>query len=158
MAKVAMRAVVARAMVAVARPVGEALAARAGCAGIVVMNNARGNFFDCESLALGLHPKTALRFKAKYSKDVPLARLQSAETWVRDHKAFHLQREAQELERLRARTGAVRTPASAAGGSSSAAGGSSSNGGAAPAVGAASAAGSSSATIGPSTRFSMRDD
>ena len=151
MAKVAMRAVVARAMVAVARPVGEALAARAGCAGIVVMNNARGNFFDCESLALGLHPKTALRFKAKYSKDVPLARLQSAETWVRDHKAFHLQREAQELERLRARTGAVRTPASAAGGSSS-------NGGAAPAVGAASAAGSSSATIGPSTRFSMRDD
>jgi hypothetical protein len=115
------------------------------------MNNARGNFFDCESLALGLHPKTALRFKAKYSKDVPAARLQSAEMWVRDHKAFHLQREAHELERLRARTGAVRTPASAAGGSSS-------NGGAAPAVGAASAAGSSSATIGPSTRFSMRDD
>jgi hypothetical protein len=29
-----------------------------------------------------------------YSKDVePLARLQSAETWVREHKAFHLQRE-----------------------------------------------------------------
>ena len=132
-------------------PVGDSLAARAGCAGIVVMNNARGNFFDCESLALGLHPKTALRFKAKYSKDVPVARLQSAEMWVRDHKAFHLQREAHELERLRARTGAVRTPASAAGGSSS-------NGGAAPAVGAASAAGSSSATIGPSTRFSMRDD
>jgi hypothetical protein len=26
-----------------------------------------------------------------YSKDVePLARLQSAETWVREHKAFHL--------------------------------------------------------------------
>ena len=43
-----------------------------------------------------------------YSKDVePLARqLQSAETWVREHKAFHLQREAQELERLRARSGA----------------------------------------------------
>ena len=40
-----------------------------------------------------------------YSKDVePLARLQSAETWVREHKAFHLQREAQELERLRARS------------------------------------------------------
>ena len=35
------------------------------------------------------------------SKDEPLARLQSAETWVREHKAFHLQREAQELERLR---------------------------------------------------------
>jgi hypothetical protein len=44
-----------------------------------------------------------------YSKDVePLARLQSAETWVREHKAFHLQREAQELERLRARSGAPR--------------------------------------------------
>jgi hypothetical protein len=40
---------------------------------------------------------------------VPLARLQSAETWVREHmKAFHLQREAQELERLRARSGAPR--------------------------------------------------
>ena len=50
--------------------------------------------------------------------------------------------EALELERLRARMGAVRTPATAAGGSTSAAGGSSSNGGAAPAVGAASAAGS----------------
>jgi hypothetical protein len=39
---------------------------------------------------------------------VPLARLQSAETWVREHKAFHLlihlQREAQELEPLRARS------------------------------------------------------
>jgi hypothetical protein len=30
------------------------------------------------------------------SKDEPLALLQSAETWVREHKAFHLQREAQE--------------------------------------------------------------
>ena len=126
-------------------PVGEALAARAGCAGIVVMNNARGNFFDCESLALGLHPKTALRFKSKYAKDVPVARLQSAEAWVREHKAFHLQREAHELERLRARSGAARTAAPAAGGSTS-------SGGAAPVVGA------SSATIGPSTRFSMRDD
>jgi hypothetical protein len=126
-------------------PVGASLAARAGCAGIVVMNNARGDFFDCEKLALGLHPKTALRFKSKYAKDVPVARLQSAEAWVREHKAFHLQREAHELERLRARSGAARTAAPAAGGSTS-------SGGAAPVVGA------SSATIGRSTRFSTRDD
>ena len=50
-------------------------------------------------MAMGLHPKVALRFHEVYGKPVPPERLNSARTWLEQHRVFHLQQETMELQR-----------------------------------------------------------
>ena len=55
--------------------------------------------FDPEGMALGLHPKTAVRFKDVYNKEVPEQRMTSARKWLEDHNAFHIGQEDSKLAR-----------------------------------------------------------
>lgn len=78
--------------------IGEDLSLRTGCSGILALNDPDGSFYDEDGMALGLHPKTALRFHELYGKPVPEGRLRSAQAWLDKHKQFHLDAEAHAIE------------------------------------------------------------
>ena len=93
-------------------PVGEPILGRKGCFGVRVLKNERGDFYNPTGLALGLHPKTALRWRDVYGKAVPEERLRTAEEWLVKHKRFHLSIEEHTIERLKVNQNARPNPRS----------------------------------------------
>lgn len=85
--------------------VGDSLADVDGACGLMAMNNLKGDLFDPTALPLGLHPKTALRFKHLYDKPVPQAAVDAASKWVGIHNKFHLTNEAEIITMFEAREG-----------------------------------------------------
>ena len=82
-------------------PVGESLTDRNGCSGIINLVDPSGTFYDVDGMALGLHPKTALRFHTLYGKPIPPERLRTAQAWVAQHVQYHLNAESDTIEAAR---------------------------------------------------------
>lgn len=83
-------------------PVATDLSKIEGAMGIRLRNDAKGRFYDPTFLALGLHPKVAVRFHDEYGKKIPADRLRKAREWLDEHNAFHLKQETMELMRVQA--------------------------------------------------------
>lgn len=80
-----------------ANPTRESLRALKGCIGIVELTMSPQSLFKPTGVALGLHPKVALRFHAQ-GKPVPDVVVRAARAWLAAHNANFLVHERSQLE------------------------------------------------------------